>query len=279
MPAIPSIHAYGSTEERALQAAREAIAAAIEFDVERRDAGAQPAGGIQVNVATGTVYQRGVQVHPRGITLALLVALAVEPHEVSTETLCARLYPQTPGDQAYNALKMAVHRARAQLTGPEFIETTQRGYRLAQDVIVDIRFLPQTLRAVRARTIPKALENRLADMFEELVKGRPAIFADWQWFAPTEQFLQRAAREIGLYVGQRALHARNTALALDVARRLTALNALDEAASELTLRAFLALGDRASALMEFRLYAQRLNEAEGIEPPATLRRLIEAASA
>ncbi len=276
VPALPSLRAFGETQERALQAARDAIARTIEFDVESpAEPRPQPISAIQVNVVSGTVYQGGQPVRPRGVTLALMVALAIDPHEVSIDTLCARLYPNTPSEQAYNALKMAVHRARNQLQGQEFIETTTRGYCLSQDVIVDIRFLPQIVRAIRSRSVPKALEQRLADIFEDLARKRAPVFSTWEWFAPTEQLLRGAAREIGLYVGDRALRGGDAVLALEISRRLCAIDALDEAACELRMRSHLTLGDRASAVLEYHAYARRLSQGVGIEPPAALRRLIE----
>jgi DNA-binding SARP family transcriptional activator/predicted RNase H-like HicB family nuclease len=275
VPAFPSIQTFGSTKEEALHAARDAIARAIDFDVEvQTEVRAQPKAAVQVHVNKGTVYCGDEQVQPRGIALALLIALAVEPRDVSIETLCERLYPQAPLDQGYNALKMTVYRARQQL-GQNVIQTTERGYRLADDVIVDIRFLPQIVRAIRSRSIPKALESRLPSIFAELIIGRPAVFQTWDWFAPTERTLLRATREVGLYIGERALSAGKPLAALDVARPLIMRDLLDEAAYELAIRAHLAMGNRASALLEYRAYAGRLQDHMGIEPPLAMRRLVE----
>lgn len=276
VPAFPNIRTFAQTQDEALQAARTAIAGAIEFDIElQANAGPQPTVPIQVNVNKGTVYRGEDQIHPRGVTLALLVALAIEPRDVSNETLCERLYPQTPFDQAYNALKMTVYRARQQL-GQNIIETTERGYRLTDEVIVDIRFLPQIVRAIRSRSIQKALQERLGIIFEELMQGRPAVFQTWEWFVRTERNLQQSAREIGLYLGERALEAGRPVAALDVARLLIeGPDLLDEGAYELAIRAHLAMGNRASALLEYRAYSGRLHDQMGIEPPLALRRLIE----
>lgn len=275
VPAFPDIRAFADTQDKALEAARKAIAAAIEFDVElQADAEPQSSVPVQVNINKGTVYRGDDRVQPRGVTLALLVALAIEPRDISNETLCERLYPQTPFDQAYNSLKMTVYRARQQL-GQNIIQTTERGYRLADSVIVDIRFLPQIVRAIRSRSIPKALQDRLGVIFEELMHGRPGVFQTWEWFARTERSLQRAAREIGLYIGERALEAGKPISALDVARPLIGRDVLDEGAYELAIRAHLAMGNRASALLEYRAYSGRLQDQMGIEPPLALRRLIE----
>jgi DNA-binding SARP family transcriptional activator/predicted RNase H-like HicB family nuclease len=278
VPAFPLVRASGSTEEEALQSARSAIAASIEFAVEHQVAPDTRAGtAIQVNVTSGSVYRETSQLQLRGTTLALLISLAIEPRDVPMDVLCRRLYPQTPSDQAYNALKMAVYRARQQLGAADVIETTERGYALTDNAIVDIRFLPQIVRSIRARSIAKVLEDRLPGIFSELIEGRPAVFQTWEWFLPTERLLQRATREIGLYVGGRELHAGRPVVALDIARRLIMRDLLDEAAYELAIRSHLAMGNRASAMLEYRSYAGRLQEQMGIEPPPALRRLLDAA--
>jgi DNA-binding SARP family transcriptional activator len=66
-------------------------------------------------------------------------------------------------------------------------------------------------------------------------------------------------------------------VALDIARRLIMRDLLDEAAYELAIRSHLAMGNRASAMLEYRSYAGRLQEQMGIEPPPALRRLLDAA--
>lgn len=276
IPELPEISASGATEEEALRAARVAISSAIIFDVQSHsDRAAQPVGPVQLNVNSGTIYRAREQLQARGMILAVLIVLATQPRGLSAEALCEQLYPNTPFDQAYSALKMSVYRTR-QLVGQDIIERTQRGYQLASDVIVDIRFLPQIVRAIRERSVAEALEERLASIFEDLMEGRPAVFATWEWFASTERMLQGAAREIGLYIGERALRNEKALLALDVARRLSAADSLDEGACELVIRALLAMGNRASALLEYRAYCGRLEDRMGIEPSLAIRRLIEA---
>lgn len=293
--AFPSLRVQGKTAQDALEAARAEIARVLEEyarDGRRpptpdRDADvvelldfafepkAQYRPKIQLDVVSGKVFVDGAEAAVRGSALALVVALACEPRDVSTETLSQRLYPGTAREQAYDALKMCVYRARKQLGGPGAIETTERGYRLADDVIVDIRFLNQIVRAIRSRSIAKAIEMRLDAIFEQLVGGRPAAYATWEWFAPLERTLCEAAREIGLYLADRALRAGDSERALQLARRLTEMDPLDETAHELAIRVHLARGDRASALQRFRRYADDLQAQHGMEPSPALRALVE----
>lgn len=292
--AFPSMHVTGATPQETIEAARRELtrvleeyahegrrppppdreAVAIElisvpFESKTRD---RP--NVQVDVITGTVRKDGAEVPVRGSTLALLVSLACEPRDVSTEILSERLYPGIPRDQAYDALKMCVYRARKQVGGRGVIETSERGYRLAESVVVDVRFLNQIVRAIRTRSIAKAIETRLDAIFEQLIAGRPAAYSSWEWFAGTERTLRNASREIGLYIAHRALREGDPERALEIAQQLVELDRLDETVHELAIRVHLARGDRASALQTFRRYADDLQEQHGMEPSAALRSLV-----
>lgn len=295
--AFPSLHAAGSTPEEAIDAARVEIAGILDECVRTgrrpppadREAVAielislpfEPKAhyrpNVQILITTGKVLRDGEEVAVRGSALALLVALACEPRDVSTERLSERLYAGIARDQAYDALKMCVYRTRKQLGVRGVIETSERGYRLGEDVVVDVRFLDQIVRAIRANSIAKAIETRLSAIFEQLIAGRPAAYATWDWFTAVERNLRNASREIGLYLAHRALRAGDPERALDIAQQLVELDPLDETVHELAIRVHLARRDRASALHVFRRYAQDLQAQHGMEPSPALRALIDPA--
>lgn len=230
---------------------------------------------VHIEVMSGKIYLDGREVPVRGATLALLISLATDTRDTSVDVLCERLYPGILGDHAYSALKMCIYRARKQLGARGVIETTQRGYRLAENVVTDVRFLPQIVRAIHARSIAKAIESRLDVIFEQLVMGRPAAYEAWNWFEPVERNLRAAAREIGLYLAHGALRDGRPEHAREIARSLAHLDPLDETAQELEIRVHLGRGDRASALQAYRQYADHLRSQHGMEPSPALRALVE----
>lgn len=227
-----------------------------------------------VEVTSGKVLLDGAQIPLRGTALELIVSLAADTRDTPVDLLYDRLYPGTGADQAYNALKMCVYRVRKLLGARDVIETTERGYRLAESVVVDVRFLPQIVRAIRSRSIAKAIETRLDAIFAQLTAARPAVYETWNWFGPVERALQTSAREIGMYLAQRALRDSQTHRALEIAGTLAAMDPLDEAVCELEIRVHLARGDRASALQAYRRYADDLREMQGMEPSAALRAMV-----
>lgn len=292
--AFPGLHVTGKTPEETIASARAELgkiladyaqegrrpptpdrdAVAIELVCVPFETKAQPRPNIHLEITTGVVLKDGEEILVRGAALALLVSLACEPRDVSTEVLSERLYPGIPRDQAYDALKMCVYRARKQLGGRGVIETSERGYRLAESVVVDVRFLNQIVRAVRTRSVAKAIETRLDVIFEQLIAGRPAAYAAWEWFTGTERSLRSASREIGLYIAHRALRENDPERALEIAQRLVDLDPLDETVHELLIRIHLARGDRASALQTFRRYVDDLQEHHRMEPSPALRALV-----
>jgi DNA-binding SARP family transcriptional activator/predicted RNase H-like HicB family nuclease len=296
--AFPSLSVFGRTAAEAIDAARTRMAdllkeyarsgrrlpppdreaATIELVGVPFDSREHYRPNVQVDIVTGKVYKDGTALSLRGTALELIVALAVDGREVSVETLCERLYPGIQRDQAYSALKMSIYRARKQLGSAAAIRTTERGYRIAEDVVVDTRFLPQIVRAIRERSIAKAIEARLETIFEQLVTGRPAAYEPWEWFVPFERALCDAAREIGLYLANRALRDGAPQRALEIARALATLDPLDETAYELEIRVHLARGDRGSALQAFRRYADDLQARHGMDPSPALRALVDPVS-
>jgi DNA-binding SARP family transcriptional activator len=293
--AFPSLSVIRPTAAQALEAAREEMtkilddyandgrqapppdreAVAIELVSVPFEHRAARRFNVQVDVITGQIRKNGAELPIRGTAQALLVMLASEGRDVSVDTLRERLHPHLPPDQAYDALKMNVYRARRQIGVSQVIQTTPRGYRISDDVVVDTRFLPQIVRAIRARSVAKAIETRLEGIFERLIAGRPAAYESWDWFEPIERTLRSWAREIGAYVAERALREGDAERALEIAHALCALDPLDETACELQVRAHLARSDRASALMTYRRYADDLHMQHGMEPSPALRALVD----
>ncbi|MGZ3561998.1 MAG: AfsR/SARP family transcriptional regulator [Vulcanimicrobiaceae bacterium] len=228
---------------------------------------------VSIYLANGVVRRGDNELQISVGGMALLVALAVEGRPLSTDTLCDRLWPDADYEQAYKALKMCVSRTRAQIGDPKAILTADGAYVLGEKVAADVSFLPQLLHSLRRGSVPGKIE--LDETFEVLVRGRPASFSRWEWFAPTEALFERATREIGLFLGRESLRHRDIGRALEFARRLISIDSLDEEARRLAVEAYMAAGDRSAALYEYRQYQQVLDRELGTEPSAELRALLE----
>jgi len=230
---------------------------------------------LTIALADGTVWRGEERVDVSEGVLALLLALAVEGQPVGRERLVDRLWPDLHDESAYNALKMCVHRARGQLADPNAVVVSRGGYALAPQVDVDLRRLQLALERIRRDSVPDADVPWLEEIFERLVRGRPAAFANWEWFEPVERELEAATRDVGAFIAARALRAGDHVRALAIAHALTKLDPLDEAARQIAISAHIAANDRGAALLEYRGYREILREELDVEPSADLLRMIE----
>lgn len=233
-------------------------------------------GNLSISLAHGAVYRDESEIHVSEGGWALLAALAIEGRTVGRETLCDRLWPDMPLESATNALKMCVRRTRQQLGDADAILSTNGGYALAKHADVDLPRI-DAVRAALARGERHAFDDAIVEnLFERLRGGRPASFANWEWFEETEWQLQAAARELGEFLAERSLSRNDVARTLEIGRSLTALDPLDESARKLTISAHLAANDRNAALVEFRRYQKVLKEELAAEPSPDLKRMVSA---
>jgi len=230
---------------------------------------------LMISLADGTISRGEERVDVSEGVLALLLALAVEGQPVARDRLVDRLWPDLQDESAYNALKMCVHRTRQQLASPAAVVVSRGGYALAPEIDVDLRWLQRTLDRVRRDTVPAADLPRLEATFECLARGRPAAFADWEWFEPVEQTLTAATHEVGAFIAARALHEGDDVRALAIAQTLTKLDPLDESARQIAISAHVAAHDRSAAILEYRAYKALLRSELDVEPSAGLKRLLE----
>jgi DNA-binding SARP family transcriptional activator len=229
-----------------------------------------------VSLADGTLSRGEERVDVSEGVLALVVALAVEAQPVGRERLVDRVWPDLQEESAYNALKMCVHRARQQLADPGAIVVARGGYALAPQIEVDLRTLQLGLERIRRDAVNGAELVALETTFERLARGRPAFFANWEWFEPVEHVLESATHEVGAFIAEHALLRGDHVRALAIAQRLIKLDPLDEGARRVAIRAHLTADDRGAAILEFRGYKELLRTELDVEPSPDLKRLLEA---
>lgn len=227
-----------------------------------------------VSLADGTLSRGEERIDVSEGVLALIVALAIEAQPVGRERLVDRVWPDLHDESAYNALKMCVHRTRQQLADPGAIVVNRSGYTLAPEIEVDLRILEGALE--RIRRSPDAQEPDLEAMFDRLARGRPAFFANWDWFEPIERILEAATHEVGAFIAAHALALGDHVRALAIAQMLTKLDPLDEGARRVAIRAHLAANDRGAAILEYRSYRVLLRDELDVEPSSDLKQLLEA---
>ncbi|MBV8153641.1 MAG: hypothetical protein JOY98_04430 [Candidatus Eremiobacteraeota bacterium] len=216
-----------------------------------------PAKLLRIVTANGTVLLgEDVLDLPEGTT-ALLVALGSARKPLTREELCDMLWPESDGDAASTALKMSVHRARVRLGDPSYLRTARGSYFLGPNVTVDLGDIDElTSLLARGQQLTEEQIERVVGHYQFLRLGRPAWLVRREWFMPHERRLQAATREMGLFLARRALEKQEYGHAADIGRTLRDLDPHDEATLDISIRAYLGLGDRRSALEEFHAYEE-----------------------
>lgn len=242
----------------------------------RREAGDESAkGGLIVELASGRVLRDGAPVALAEREHALLTAVAMRPEPVARERLTDMLWPDLDDGAARNAFHVCLHRLKTRLRDDNVVVRTAEGYRLGNDVRVDLRQIDRELGSVRSTgTIDAAQVASLRALYDALRATRPARVDAWEWFEPTERHLRELRCEVAQALAKHALDEGKPHEALALAHEMIAYDPCDEPAREVAIRAYLQSGDRAAALRHFRQYRDTLMAELQCEPSDALAALL-----
>lgn len=236
---------------------------------------ATPAGETQVappalnvELASGRIHRGGKELKLSLKTTELLIALASEGKPMSRDALVEKLWSDQPADSARSALKMAVHRARHQIGDQDAIISVQGCYALGEKVCTDAARL-------FGRDLPDSDRTDIERLFDSLRAGRPAHFAGWDWFLPFEEALIALTTELGLSLATRAFKNGDIDKALEYASVLTTMDACNESATELIIRAHLERGERGLAVSRYQRLIHSLRRELDVAPSETIRTLFD----
>ncbi|MBV9408903.1 MAG: hypothetical protein JO164_08755 [Candidatus Eremiobacteraeota bacterium] len=246
----------------------------------RRDAeGGLPKGGLIVELVTGRVVRDGEPVTLAEREHALLTAVAMRPEALSRDRLTDMLWPDLSESAARNAFHVCLHRLKSRLGDENAVVRTREGYRLGNDVRVDLWEIDRALGTLRTDQPPDARRvAALRELHDRLRASRPPKFEAWEWFEQTERHLRELRCEVAQTLAKHALEDGRTQDALALCHEMIAYDPCDEPAREIAIRAFLAGGDRAAALRHFRQYRDVLMSELQCEPSDALAALVGATS-
>lgn len=230
---------------------------------------------IEIRVLTGTIMRAGKSVRLGERELALAIALALRPGGTSQPTLLEMLWPDSEEPAAANALYACLHRLRNRL-GEKVVIRGADGLRLCDGARVDLWSLERHVAGFRTHELADDGEfDSVMRAYRELRPERPSRYLAWEWFAQTERFLSELRCDLGLRLGRYCLRARQHDEALGLAREMIARDPCDEGAREVAIAAYVALGDRAAALQQYRQYRSVLMEELRCEPSPAIAALVE----
>ncbi len=208
----------------------------------------------------------------------ILAVLALRRRRiVSRDEIVGIVWPDKDEDTAAIGLKVGVHRLRRLAGDAAVIRSAPAGYALGGAVATDLDELEALAAEVRGTLFPSAekvatLRAAFARLTDDSVD--PALLPE----GIAERFRTLAAT-IGERLGAYALRSEAPGEALALAEHLIDLDACDESAWEIVIRAHVALHDRGQAIRAYRRYAQTLQNELGLEPSAHIVRLLDDRSA
>jgi DNA-binding SARP family transcriptional activator len=230
---------------------------------------------LEVALASGRVFVRGVEVSLSDREFALMVALSIRREPVPRNRMAEMLWPDLDPYAARNALSVCLHRLRGHLGSDEIIVRAEDGYALGLQACVDLWEIQRLVTAVRNRPMLSPSDIRmLSEAFEKLRARRPERMLQWEWFIGTDRLLNEARLEIGGRLAKHALAQADWLRALELSEAMIQCDPCDEAARHIAISAHLALGDRGSALRQYRRYREVLLEELQLEPSLELKHLV-----
>jgi DNA-binding SARP family transcriptional activator len=231
---------------------------------------------LTIEVASGSVRRAGFPLALSERELAVALALARSRKATSSSELAELIWPDLDETSGLHAVQTCVHRLRQRLGDARAVGNTPHGYRLRDDVLIDLLDIDGFMRDVKADDELSELTTlRLAAVAKHLDNTRPAFMTGWEWFAPIERRIEEWARAAKYRLAGDALRSGTYDRALVFAEQIIAHDELDEPAWEIIIRARIESGDRPGAQRELRRYREITLRELNAEPSKQLTDLLE----
>ncbi len=210
-----------------------------------------PPPSVMISLYAGGVFVSGAAIDLTARDFVVLAHLAWTESPVLPETLETMIWPDLVGS-ARNNVQVHVYRLRNALGDRNAILLTRAGYRLRDDLAVDLREVREALDAsFREVTLAAPLRERLETMFARMSIGRPARIVRKAAFAPIEAALRSSTVAVAKRLGIDAFEAEHYERALTYARHAIGDDPMDEQAASLIVRSLTALGRDQEAAREY----------------------------
>jgi DNA-binding SARP family transcriptional activator len=210
---------------------------------------------------------------PRGLrsrTQQLLAYLALHADGATTDELVTVLSPDVDDDRARKRLWRSVSEARSRL-GEIILHPSERYLLDRQAVAVDLDQFEHLL--TRASAEPGADRKELLERARARVRGQPLAGTDYPWAAGDVRRLRATIVDLLADLGSLRLDDSNATGALAAAEDALALDAYNEAAHQLAMRAEAVLGLRQAIVDRYEQLCQELDDRFGLEPGRETRLL------
>jgi DNA-binding SARP family transcriptional activator len=204
----------------------------------------------------------------------LLAFLALRNDSVSRTSAAGALWPDATNDHASSSLRSALSRLGS--TTRDAVAVNDVEIRLADDVVVDIRE-SQGLARLLLEPGPTPLVNATGPLGPKAISVLSRdLLPDWydEWVVPEAEEWRQLRLQALEALSERLTSAGRFAHAIGAAQSAVRVEPLREDAHAALIRVYLAEGNQADALREFRRYRALLQRELGVEPTDKLFELV-----
>lgn len=234
-----------------------------------------PSRSVEMHVLGGfRLVVDGELVHVGSTGQRLLAAVICRGKHATRTQIAHLLWPDTTSERAHANLRTALYRLFRH--APDAIHATATHLQLAVGTRIDLEEttrLTHQILEVGSETDPELLGSALrANLYDDLLP-------DWddEWLAD-HQFRYRQLRLTALERLSFVLAASGQhGAAVQTALSAVQSDLLRDSAHEALIRAYLAQGNRHEALNHYLIYRRILRDELGLEPPASIGRLVASA--
>lgn len=244
----------------------------------RRDPAGRPLSH-DVDLLRGEIVANGKRYAISDKKLALVAILGRSRQGLGRETIVETIWSDHEKSSAENAFNLCLHQLR-KIVGDDTIALRHGVYTLDERVRVDLRLIEDYVTAVALRSeLEDSQRVILARFYERLCEPLPKCYAQWEWFDATLRRIGELRCEIAARLARDALARGDPREGLRLARTILEYDDCDEPAREIAIRAYVAIGDEASAFREYRRYRDVLWNELGAVPALSLEEIFQGRSA
>jgi two-component SAPR family response regulator len=190
----------------------------------------------------------------------VLYYLLAHPNGSAADTLREEIWPDLPPQRSRDALKTAIYKLRVVLPQGLIVSQGRQIYRLDLETVhldYDVMQFLATLETQRDND--EALFDAL-----DLYRGAYLPWSDNPWSSAIRTVLEQRYLQILRLMATRRFSHRAYLDALALYQRLLAVDNLDEAAHSGVMRCFIALGNRAAAIEQYRTLCRLIQDELGL---------------
>lgn len=231
---------------------------------------------IWVNLLDATVRCGGGVIRLTGRDLELTYCMALRERPVPRETLIEDLWPHADARDAANSFNACLHRLRKRLGRRDAICLTPLGYALGDAVITDLRALEMFRAHLAGRVDVSDYEVNLAAAAHRRLSlaTTPTQIAATELGDVFERKVDRLKLEFALGLTTLSATFSETSKALEIAQEMIRVDACDESAWEIVIRARVARNERHAAIRDYRIYERNLAQELGLPPSRAIKQLV-----